>query len=49
MKNDFAQKKAWVTPSIEAAPVSVTEGGFFDFVFETRFLLNDSDKPAAAS
>lgn len=52
MKNDFSQKKAWVTPSIEAAPVSVTQGGFFDFFIETRILANDSlndDKPAAAS
>ena len=51
MKNNFAQKKAWTTPSIEAAPVRMTKGGFIDFYFETKFLLNDDkkDQPSSAS
>jgi hypothetical protein len=51
MKYDSAKKKDWVTPEIETAPVRITEGGRFDFVFETRRLLNDDifDKPDNAS
>ena len=51
MKTNFAHKKAWTTPSIEAAPVRMTEGGFIDTFFETNFVFNDDkkDQPSSAS
>ncbi|MEL7078449.1 MAG: hypothetical protein AAFY50_22360 [Cyanobacteria bacterium J06648_1] len=50
--NNMSKRKTWVTPTIEEAPVQMTEGGFFNTNVEFFFLANDSkndDKPASAS
>ncbi|MEM9485178.1 MAG: hypothetical protein AAGA83_15995 [Cyanobacteria bacterium P01_F01_bin.116] len=52
MKYNLAEKKIWVTPTVEVAPVVITKSGDFDNTVE-EFAFNDSladkDEPGAAS
>lgn len=41
MNNDFVQKKAWVSPSIEAAPVQITERIKLLSITEAPFTFSD--------
>ncbi len=42
MNNNLSEKKTWVTPTIEEAPVQMTEGGYFNTQYEFWFITNDS-------
>ncbi len=35
-------KKVWMTPTVDEAPVQMTESGFISTTFETFIVFNDS-------
>ena len=54
MQYNFTEKKEWMTPRIDEAPVQMTESGFFDTQYEFWIITNDSkdgskDEPGSPS
>ena len=49
MNNNLSEKKTWVTPTIEEAPVQITEGGFIKTSFEFFIFGEDKDDSRSPS